>query len=129
MRLAWDFFHQLFHITYISENPNISLIMQFKPYSKFKFLAMQKSNFYLHLALNEELMLLLICIKGRSSSRQCSLISLSLTICLSQIWRVEGGDRVPVDPSTYGQFFGGDCYLILYSYKQGSREQHLIYTW
>ncbi|XP_051725049.1 scinderin like b [Ctenopharyngodon idella] len=46
-----------------------------------------------------------------------------------QIWRVEGGDRVPVDPSTYGQFFGGDCYLILYSYKQGSREQHLIYTW
>uniref|UniRef100_A0A671QK08 Adseverin-like n=1 Tax=Sinocyclocheilus anshuiensis TaxID=1608454 RepID=A0A671QK08_9TELE len=46
-----------------------------------------------------------------------------------QIWRVEGGDRVPVDPSTYGQFFGGDCYLILYSYKQGSREQHIIYTW
>uniref|UniRef100_A0A673JCU6 Macrophage-capping protein n=1 Tax=Sinocyclocheilus rhinocerous TaxID=307959 RepID=A0A673JCU6_9TELE len=39
------------------------------------------------------------------------------------------GDRVPVDPSTYGQFFGGDCYLILYSYKQGSREQHIIYTW
>uniref|UniRef100_A0A8C2F6X5 Scinderin like b n=1 Tax=Cyprinus carpio TaxID=7962 RepID=A0A8C2F6X5_CYPCA len=50
-------------------------------------------------------------------------------VCLSQIWRVEGGDRVPVDPSTYGQFFGGDCYLILYSYKQGSREQHIIYTW
>uniref|UniRef100_A0A671RMH7 Adseverin-like n=1 Tax=Sinocyclocheilus anshuiensis TaxID=1608454 RepID=A0A671RMH7_9TELE len=46
-----------------------------------------------------------------------------------QIWRVEGGERVPVDPSTYGQFFGGDCYLILYSYKQGSREQHIIYTW
>uniref|UniRef100_A0A672T9H1 Macrophage-capping protein n=1 Tax=Sinocyclocheilus grahami TaxID=75366 RepID=A0A672T9H1_SINGR len=46
-----------------------------------------------------------------------------------QIWRVEGGGRVPVDPSTYGQFFGGDCYLILYSYKQGSREQHIIYTW
>ncbi|TRY87533.1 hypothetical protein DNTS_007090 [Danionella cerebrum] len=46
-----------------------------------------------------------------------------------QIWRVEGGDRVPVDPSNYGQFFGGDCYLILYSYSQGSREQHIIYTW
>lgn len=42
---------------------------------------------------------------------------------------MEGGARVPVDPSTYGQFFGGDCYLILYSYKQGSREQHIIYTW
>ncbi|XP_072524708.1 scinderin like b [Salminus brasiliensis] len=46
-----------------------------------------------------------------------------------QIWRVEGGARVPVDPASYGQFFGGDCYLILYTYKQGSREQHIIYTW
>ncbi|XP_073707858.1 gelsolin-like [Garra rufa] len=46
-----------------------------------------------------------------------------------QIWRVEGGDKVPVDPSCYGQFFGGDCYLILYTYRQGSKEQHIIYTW
>ncbi|XP_073709554.1 scinderin like b isoform X1 [Misgurnus anguillicaudatus] len=46
-----------------------------------------------------------------------------------QIWRVEGGARVAVDPSTYGQFYGGDCYLVLYTYKQGSREQHIIYTW
>ncbi|XP_060723273.1 scinderin like b [Tachysurus vachellii] len=46
-----------------------------------------------------------------------------------QIWRVEDGARVAVDPSSYGQFYGGDCYIILYSYKQGSREQHIIYTW
>ncbi|MCJ8745283.1 hypothetical protein PDJAM_G00128570 [Pangasius djambal] len=46
-----------------------------------------------------------------------------------QIWRVEAGARVAVDPASYGQFFGGDCYIILYSYKQGSREQHIIYTW
>ncbi|XP_035993778.1 scinderin like b [Fundulus heteroclitus] len=46
-----------------------------------------------------------------------------------QIWRVEGGDRVLVDPSTHGHFYGGDCYLILYSYRQGCREQHIIYTW
>ncbi|XP_038158403.1 scinderin like b [Cyprinodon tularosa] len=46
-----------------------------------------------------------------------------------QIWRVEGGDRVQVDPSTHGHFYGGDCYLILYSYRKGSREQHIIYTW
>ncbi|XP_026773514.3 scinderin like a [Pangasianodon hypophthalmus] len=46
-----------------------------------------------------------------------------------QVWRVEGGEMVPVDPSTYGHFYGGDCYLILYSYKQGGREQHIIYTW
>ncbi|XP_034743191.1 scinderin like b isoform X2 [Etheostoma cragini] len=45
-----------------------------------------------------------------------------------QIWRVEG-EKVPVDPSSYGHFYGGDCYLILYSYRQGAREQHIIYTW
>uniref|UniRef100_A0A8B9L2G3 Scinderin like a n=1 Tax=Astyanax mexicanus TaxID=7994 RepID=A0A8B9L2G3_ASTMX len=46
-----------------------------------------------------------------------------------QVWRVEGGDKVLVDSSTLGQFYGGDCYLILYSYHQGGREQHIIYTW
>ncbi|XP_075877089.1 scinderin like b [Nelusetta ayraudi] len=46
-----------------------------------------------------------------------------------QIWRVENGDRVTVDPSSYGHFYGGDCYIILYSYRLGSREQHIIYTW
>lgn len=45
-----------------------------------------------------------------------------------QIWRVEG-DKVPVDASSYGHFYGGDCYLILYSYRLGGREQHIIYTW
>ncbi|XP_071782366.1 scinderin like a [Centroberyx gerrardi] len=46
-----------------------------------------------------------------------------------QIWRVEGGEKVLVDPSSYGQFYGGDCYLVLYSYNTGGREQHIIYTW
>lgn len=48
--------------------------------------------------------------------------------CL-QIYRVEDGDTVPVDPSTYGQFFGGDCYLVQYSYSTGARMRHIIYTW
>uniref|UniRef100_A0A674NW28 Scinderin like b n=1 Tax=Takifugu rubripes TaxID=31033 RepID=A0A674NW28_TAKRU len=46
-----------------------------------------------------------------------------------QIWRVEKGAKAPVDPSTYGHFYGGDCYLILYSYNLGGREKHIIYTW
>uniref|UniRef100_A0A7N8YQL4 Scinderin like a n=1 Tax=Mastacembelus armatus TaxID=205130 RepID=A0A7N8YQL4_9TELE len=45
------------------------------------------------------------------------------------IWRIEKGDKVPVEPSSYGQFFGGDCYLVLYSYNAGGREKHIIYTW
>ncbi|CAB1324068.1 unnamed protein product [Coregonus sp. 'balchen'] len=40
-----------------------------------------------------------------------------------------GKVQVPVDPSSYGQFYGGDCYLVLYSYRLGGREQHIIYTW
>uniref|UniRef100_A0A8B9RHS9 Scinderin like a n=1 Tax=Astyanax mexicanus TaxID=7994 RepID=A0A8B9RHS9_ASTMX len=50
-------------------------------------------------------------------------------LAVFQVWRVEGGDKVLVDSSTLGQFYGGDCYLILYSYHQGGREQHIIYTW
>uniref|UniRef100_A0A8D3DRB9 Macrophage-capping protein n=1 Tax=Scophthalmus maximus TaxID=52904 RepID=A0A8D3DRB9_SCOMX len=41
----------------------------------------------------------------------------------------ENGAMAPVDPSAYGHFYGGDCYLILYSYRLGGREQHIIYTW
>ncbi|KAJ0055406.1 hypothetical protein NL108_017241 [Boleophthalmus pectinirostris] len=43
----------------------------------------------------------------------------------TKIWRVESSGRVPVDESTYGQFYGGDCYIILYTY--GARQ--IIYTW
>ncbi|KAJ8366200.1 hypothetical protein SKAU_G00150310 [Synaphobranchus kaupii] len=46
-----------------------------------------------------------------------------------QIWRVEGGDKVAVEPAKYGNFYGGDCYLILYSYRLESKEKHIIYTW
>ncbi|XP_070830439.1 scinderin like b [Chaetodon trifascialis] len=46
-----------------------------------------------------------------------------------QIWRVENGEKVAVDPSSYGHFYGGDCYLILYSYRLGGPERHIIYTW
>ncbi|KAM6958713.1 scinderin [Aplochiton taeniatus] len=43
----------------------------------------------------------------------------------TQIWRVESSGRVPVDPEEYGQFYGGDCYIMLYTYKRGQ----IIYTW
>uniref|UniRef100_A0A8C1L8A2 Gelsolin n=1 Tax=Cyprinus carpio TaxID=7962 RepID=A0A8C1L8A2_CYPCA len=48
-----------------------------------------------------------------------------------KIWLIEGSDKVPVDPSIYGQFFGGDSYIILYTYKhggliQGKEPPHLM---
>ncbi|XP_077462678.1 scinderin like a isoform X2 [Stigmatopora argus] len=45
-----------------------------------------------------------------------------------QVWRVEGGARVPVEAATHGQFFGGDCYVLLYTYNSGG-EKHIIYIW
>lgn len=48
---------------------------------------------------------------------------------VSQIWRIEGSDKVPVDASTYGQFYGGDSYIILYNYRHGGRQGHIIYMW
>ena len=42
-----------------------------------------------------------------------------------QIWRVENNGRVEIDPNSYGEFYGGDCYIILYTYPRGQ----IIYTW
>jgi hypothetical protein len=46
-----------------------------------------------------------------------------------KIWRVEDFKRVEVDPKTYGQFWGGDSYIILYTYLAHGREDHIIYYW
>ncbi|CAN0375176.1 unnamed protein product, partial [Ectocarpus sp. 13 AM-2016] len=29
----------------------------------------------------------------------------------------------------YGQFYGGDCYVMLYTYLVGDKESYLIYFW
>ncbi|XP_015271373.1 PREDICTED: gelsolin isoform X2 [Gekko japonicus] len=46
-----------------------------------------------------------------------------------QIWRIEGSAKVPVDHSHYGQFYGGDSYIILYDYRHGNKQGKIIYTW
>lgn len=46
-----------------------------------------------------------------------------------EIWRVEDFKRVPVDPRFYGQFFGGDSYVILYTYMKNRIEEYVIYFW
>nr|XP_056712977.1 scinderin isoform X2 [Euleptes europaea] len=42
-----------------------------------------------------------------------------------EIWRVESNGRIPIEPEAYGQFYGGDCYIILYTYPKGQ----IIYMW
>lgn len=46
-----------------------------------------------------------------------------------QIWRIEASEKVPVSASNYGQFYGGDSYIILYSYSHGGKKGQIIYTW
>uniref|UniRef100_A0A8C2F9F1 Advillin n=1 Tax=Cyprinus carpio TaxID=7962 RepID=A0A8C2F9F1_CYPCA len=36
-----------------------------------------------------------------------------------QVWRIENLEMVEVEPEMHGYFYGGDCYLILYSYDAG----------
>ena len=46
-----------------------------------------------------------------------------------EIWRIEDFERVPQEQGLYGQFFGGDSYVILYTYLVNSKENYIIYFW
>ncbi|XP_033629661.1 advillin-like isoform X1 [Asterias rubens] len=46
-----------------------------------------------------------------------------------KIWRIENFELVEQDQALYGQFFGGDSYVILYTYKVKGREQYIIFFW
>ncbi|XP_061074673.1 advillin [Conger conger] len=46
-----------------------------------------------------------------------------------EVWRIEDLELAPVDPETYSYFYGGDCYLILYTYEVYSKKRYLLYTW
>lgn len=46
-----------------------------------------------------------------------------------QVWRIENLELAPVDPERYGYFYGGDCYLVLYTYLVNNRKCYLLYIW
>jgi hypothetical protein len=46
-----------------------------------------------------------------------------------QIWRIEDFKKAEVPEDLYGQFYGGDSYIILYTYMKGSSEEYIIYFW
>lgn len=46
-----------------------------------------------------------------------------------QVWRVEGSEKVLVDPSLFGQFYGGDSYIILYKYHHDNGHGDIVYMW
>nr|XP_006819230.1 PREDICTED: villin-1-like isoform X2 [Saccoglossus kowalevskii] len=46
-----------------------------------------------------------------------------------EIWRIDNFDKVPLEKNLYGQFFGGDCYVIKYTYLVNNKENYIIYYW
>ncbi|XP_059925112.1 advillin [Gadus macrocephalus] len=46
-----------------------------------------------------------------------------------EVWRIEDLELVAVQPEWQGYFFGGDCYLILYTYLVNSKQHFILYMW
>ncbi|XP_040460470.1 villin-1 isoform X1 [Falco naumanni] len=46
-----------------------------------------------------------------------------------EVWRVENKELVPVEKRWLGHFYGGDCYLVLYTYFVGPKVNRIIYLW
>lgn len=46
-----------------------------------------------------------------------------------EIWRVENFELEPVDENAFGFFFGGDSYVIKYTYEVSGNERYIIYFW
>lgn len=46
-----------------------------------------------------------------------------------EVWRIENLELVSVEPKEYGYFYGGDCYLVLYTYEVHNKKNYLLYMW
>ncbi|XP_030829530.1 advillin isoform X2 [Strongylocentrotus purpuratus] len=46
-----------------------------------------------------------------------------------EVFRIENFEAVKQSNELQGQFFGGDSYIVKYTYKQGGRERYIIYYW
>jgi len=48
-----------------------------------------------------------------------------------ELWRIENFELAPVPTEKHGLFFGGDSYVLKYTYseKPSGREKYIIYFW
>ncbi|KAM4046007.1 advillin isoform 2-T3 [Anomaloglossus baeobatrachus] len=46
-----------------------------------------------------------------------------------EVWRIENLELVPVEVEWYGFFYGGDCYLVLYTYHVNKKPHYILYIW
>ena len=48
----------------------------------------------------------------------------------AEVWRIEGFDKAPIDPKTFGQFYAGDSYIVKYVYENAKRKpEYILYFW
>jgi len=45
------------------------------------------------------------------------------------VFRVENNSLVQIEDSQRGKFYGGDCYIVFYTYKIGTQTNYIIYIW
>ncbi|KAG7164926.1 Villin-1-like 2, partial [Homarus americanus] len=46
-----------------------------------------------------------------------------------EVWRVKNFELIAVPEDKFGEFFMGDCYIILYAYLEGNSEHYIVYYW
>ncbi|XP_015272840.1 PREDICTED: advillin [Gekko japonicus] len=46
-----------------------------------------------------------------------------------EVWRIENLELVPVEHQWHGFFYGGDCYLVLYTYEVHRKPHYILYIW
>uniref|UniRef100_A0A674IA68 Advillin n=1 Tax=Terrapene triunguis TaxID=2587831 RepID=A0A674IA68_9SAUR len=45
------------------------------------------------------------------------------------VWRIENLELAPVESQWHGFFYGGDCYLVLYTYGVNHQPRYILYIW
>ena len=46
-----------------------------------------------------------------------------------QVWRVANFRKVPLDEGSFGEFYAGDCYIVLFKYIEANKEEVTLYHW
>lgn len=46
-----------------------------------------------------------------------------------KVWKIKNNDVMELAKERYGNFYSGECYILLYSYEVNSKLKYIIYYW